>query len=134
MRLKYCYIFNAVLSSGPGVLRITMSDYLTTRLNFNRGAANVGDNITLSFTAGHVNDEANMYSVASAQWLHNGILSRTTPNNTMVGNGRLKSTLFFSFQESDAGIYQCIFMSDNSQVYGTVLLRLDNGWLQIMNS
>ena len=133
MRLKYCYFLNAVLSSGPGVLRITMSDYLTTRLNFNRGAANVGDNIT--FTACNVkNDEAIMYSVASAQWLHNGILSRTTPNNTMVANGRLKSTLFFSFQESDAGIYQCIFMSDNSQVYGTVLLRLDTGWLQIMNS
>ncbi len=69
----------------------------------------------------------NMYSVTSAQWLHKGISARTTPNNEIEANGQLNSTLSFSFQESDAGIYQCIFMSDNYQVYGTVLLRLDTG-------
>ncbi len=115
------------LSSAPGVLRITEQDTLTTGLYANRRAAYVNDTITLSFTAGHEDDEMNMYSVATAQWLHNGVLARTPPMNAMEAHGRLKSTLSFSFQESDAGIYQCIFMSDNSQVYGTVLLRLETG-------
>ncbi len=66
----------------------------------------------------------NMYSVASAQWLHKGISARTTPNNEIEANGRLNSYPSVS-KKSDAGIYQCIFMSDNYQVYGTVLLRLD---------
>ncbi len=116
-----------VLSSAPGLLRITEQDSLTTGLNANRRATSVNDAITLSFTAGQEDDEMNMYSVASAQWLHNGVLARTSPMNAMEANGRLMSTISFSFQESDAGIYQCIFMNDNSQVYGTVLLRLDTG-------
>ncbi len=116
-----------VLSSDPGVLRITKQDALTTAEFPNRRATSVNDAITLSFTAGHENDERNMYSVTSAQWLHNGVLARMSPMNAMERHGRLKSTLSFSFQESDAGIYQCIFMSDNSQVYGTVLLRLETG-------
>ncbi len=116
-----------VLSSAPGVLRITKLDSLTSVEFPNRRASSINDAITLSFTAGHEDDETNMYSVTSAQWLHNGVLARTPPMNAMEALGRLKSTLSFSFQESDAGIYQCIFMSDNSQVYGTVLLRLETG-------
>ena len=81
----------------------------------------------LSFTAGHVDDEMNLYSVSSAQWLHNGVPARTMPSDVTESNGRLQSTLSFTFQESDAGIYQCVFKSSNSQVYGTVLLRLDTG-------
>ncbi len=116
-----------VLSNAPGVLLITEQDSLTFVEFPNQRASSVNDAITLSFTAGHEDDEMNMYSVASAQWLHNGVLARTTPLNEMEVNGRLESTLSFSFLESDAGIYQCIFMSDNSQVYGTVLLRLYTG-------
>ncbi len=116
-----------VMSNASGVLRITEQDTLTTGLYANRRAAYVNESITLSFTAGHEDDETNMYSVISAQWLHKGLSVRITPNNSMEANGRLKSTISFSFQESDAGIYQCIFISDNSQVFGTVLLRLDTG-------
>ncbi len=109
------------------MLRITKQDSLTSVEFPNRRASSVNDTITLSFTAGHEDDEMNMYSVTSAQWLHNGILARTSPMNEMEANDQLKSTLSFSFQESDAGIYQCIFMNNNSQVYGTVLLRLETG-------
>ncbi len=130
--LYHCCLFQPiVLSSAPGVLRITKQDSLTSVEFPNRRASFVNDAITLSFTAGHEDDEMNMYSVATAQWLHNGVLARTSPMIAMEAHGRLKSTVSFSFQESDAGIYQCIFMSDNSQVYGTVLLRLDTGLLEI---
>ncbi len=124
---SYIVTLIPVLSSDPGVLRITEQDSLTSVEFPNRRACSVNDTITLSFTAGHEDDEMNMYSVATAQWLHNGVLARTPQMNEMEANGRLKSTLSFSFQESDAGIYQCIFTSDNSQVYGTVLLRLETG-------
>ncbi len=116
-----------VLSNAPGVLIIIEQDSLTSVEFPNRRESYVNDAITLSFTAGHEDDEMNIYSVTSAQWLHNGVPARTSPMVAMVSNGRLKSTLSFSFQESDAGIYQCIFMSNNSQVYGTVLLRLETG-------
>ena len=116
-----------VLSNAPGVLIIIEQDSLTSVEFPNRRESYVNDAITLSFTAGHEDDEMNMYSVASAQWLHNGVLARTSPMNAMEANGRLKSTLSFNFLQSDAGIYQCIFMSDDSQVYGTLLLRLDTG-------
>ena len=46
-----------VLSNAPGVLRITEQDTLTTGLNANRRASSVNEAITLSFTAGHKNDE-----------------------------------------------------------------------------
>ncbi len=116
-----------VLSNAPGVLTITKQDSLTTEEFPNRRESSVNDAITLSFTAGHEDDEINMYSVATTQWLHNGVLVRTSPMIAMEAHGRLKSTLSFTFQESDAGIYQCIFMSNNSQVYGTILLRLETG-------
>ncbi len=93
-----------VMSNAAGVLRLTEQDTLTTGLYANRRAAYVNESITLSFTAGHEDDETNMYSVISAQWLHKGISVRTTPNNSMEANGRLKSTISFSFQDSDAGI------------------------------
>ncbi len=120
-----------VLSSAPGVLRITEQDSLTSVEFPNRRESYVNDVITLSFTAGHVNDGTNMYSVTSAQWLHKGVLARTPPMNAIEANGRIKSTLSFIFQESDAGIYQCIFMSNNSQVYGTTLLRLETGQFEM---
>ena len=109
-----------VLSNAPGVLIITEQDSLTSVEFPNRRESYVNDAITLSFTAGHEDDEMNMYSVTSVQWLLNRILARTSPMNAMETNGRLKSTLSFSFQE-------CIFTNDNSQVYGTVLLRLETG-------
>ncbi len=49
-----------VLSSAPGVLRITKQDSLTSVEFPNRRASSVNDAITLSFTAGHEDDEMNM--------------------------------------------------------------------------
>ena len=127
-------------SSTDGMLRIVTQDSLTvftgpvsysSQINAfypNRTAVNSGAIVTLSFTAGHVGDDMNNYTTPTAMWLKDGAPVRTTPTNMAVGgNGQLSSTLSFTFQESDAGVYQCIFNRSGSQMYGTILLRLDTG-------
>ena len=94
----------------------------------NRTAVNTGANVTLSFTAGHVGDNINSYTTPAAVWLKDGAPAMTTPTDmTVGGNGQLNSTLSFTFQESDAGVYQCIFSGSGPQMFGTIPLRLDTG-------
>ena len=127
-------------SSTDGMLRIVTQDSLTvfsSPVSYssqnnafypNRTAVNTGANVTLSFTAGHVGDNMNSFTTPTAVWLKDGIPVRTTPIDMAVGsNGRLSSTLSFTFQESDAGVYQCIYSGSGSQIYGTIPLRLDTG-------
>ena len=113
-----------VQSNMTGVLRIVSG----TTLSENRTALNNGNSVTLTYTAGHVGDDTNTYSIPSVVWLKNGVPTSTTPSNMAVGSdGQLSSTLSFTFQESDAGVYQCIFTSASTQIYGTTPLRLDTG-------
>ena len=94
----------------------------------NRTAVNNGAMVTLSFTAGHVGDDTKSYIAPTVVWLKDGAPARTTPTNMAMGtNGQLNSTLSFTFQASDAGVYQCIFTGSSSQMYGTIPLRLDTG-------
>ena len=133
-------LFIVLSSSTDGMLRIVTQDPLTmitgsvsyssqtNAIYPNRTAVNTGANITLSFTSGHIGDDMNSYTTPTAVWLKDGTLARTTPTNMAVGgNGRLNSTLSFTFQASDAGVYQCVFSGSGSQVYGTTPLRLDTG-------
>ena len=114
----------AVLSNMIGVLRIVSG----TTFFSNRTAQSNGDNVTLTYTAGHVGDDINTYSIPSAVWLKNGVQASTIPSNMAMGSdGQLSSTLSFTFQESDAGVYQCIFIRTSSHIYGTTPLRLDTG-------
>ena len=107
-----------------GVLRIVSG---TTYFS-NRTAQNNGDSVTLTYTTGHVGDDTNNYNTPSVMWLKDGAPARTTPTDTAVGsNGQLSSTLSFTFLESDAGVYHCIFTGTNSEIYGTTPLRLDTG-------
>ena len=121
------------------MLRIVIQDNLTvftgpvsysSQINAfypNRTAVN-GSMVTLSFTAGHVGDDMNSYTTPTAVWLKDGAPAMTAPTDlTVGGNGQLSSTLSFTFQESDAGVYQCIFSGSGSQMYGTIPLRLDTG-------
>ena len=127
-------------SSADGILRIVIQDPLTvftgpvsysSQTNAfypNRTAVNTGAMVTLSFTAGHVGDDMNSYTTPTAVWLKDGAPASTTPTNMAVGgNGRLSSNLSFTFQESDAGVYQCVFSGSGQQVYWTIPLRLDTG-------
>ena len=114
-----------------GVLRIVSS----TTLTFNRTAQSNGDSVTLAFTAGHVDDGTNTYSTPSVVWLKDGAPIMTTPTNTPVGsNGQLSSTLSFTFQESDVGVYHCIFTSSSSEIYGTIPQRLGTGEFKCLGS
>ena len=98
----------------------------------NRTAVNTGAMVTLSFTAGHVGDDMKSYTTPTAVWLKDGAPARTTSTNTAVGgNGHINSTLSFTFQASDAGVYQCIFSESSSHKYGTIPLRLDTGKLAL---
>ena len=113
-----------VQPSVTGVLRIVSG----TTLLANRTAQNNGDSVTLAYTAGYVGDDTNNYNTPSVVWLKDGAPFRTTPTNMAVGgNGQLSSTLTFTFQESDAGVYHCFFTGTNSDIYGTIPLRLDTG-------
>ena len=113
-----------VQPSVTGVLRIVSG----TTFFANRTARNNGDSVTLTYTAGHVGDDSNTYSIPSVVWLKDGAPFRTTPTNLAVGsNGQLSSTLSFTFLESDVGVYHCIFTGTNSDIYGTIPLRLDTG-------
>ena len=98
----------------------------------NRTAVNTGAMVTMFFTAGQVGDDMNSYTTPTAVWLKDGAPARTTPTNTAVGgNGQINSTLSFTFQASDAGVYQCIFSGSGSHKYGTIPLRLDTGKLTL---
>ena len=113
-----------VQPSVSGVLRIVSG----TTFFANRTATNNGDNVTLTYKAGHFGDDTNNYNTPSGVWLKDGAPAKITPTNTVVGsNGQLSSTLSFTFQESDAGVYHCIFTGPNSDIYGTISLRLDTG-------
>ena len=105
-----------------GVLRILGG----TTFFANRTASSNGDRIRLSYTAGHVGDNRNFYPKPSSLWVINGE-QRAPSIITGEINGQLSVTLFFTFQESDAGVYQCIFFGAGSEIYGTTPLRLDTG-------
>ncbi len=126
--LIFFHIFVSVLSSRtPGILRIVSQDPLTTGVNANRTKARSGSSISLSFTAGHVGDNETNYSIPTVQWLKDGIPSTLVPTDTIGTNGQLSSNLSFTFNTSDAGVYQCIFIDSNSQIYSSFPLRIDTG-------
>ena len=114
------------MSNITGILRIISS---TTYFG-NRTAISNGNRVTLAYTAGHVGDDTNTYSTPSVVWLKDGAPTRNRSTNMVVGSsGQLNSTLTFNFQESDAGVYQCIFICSSSEIYVTTPLRLDTGIL-----
>ena len=120
------------MSNITGILRIVSG---TTYFG-NRTAISNGDRITLAYSAGRVGDDTNTYSIPSVVWLKDGVPTRNRSTIMVVGsNGQLNSTLTFNFQESDAGVYQCIFICssseiyDTTEIYGTTPLRLDTGIL-----
>ena len=107
-----------------GVLRLVSG----TTYFANRTSQNNGDSVTLNNIAGHVGDDTNNYNTPSGVWLKDGAPARTLSTDTpKSNNGQLSSTLSFTFQESDAGVYHCIFTGTNSEIYGTIPLRLDTG-------
>ena len=89
----------------------------------------IGETATINYDIGHVGDDTMDYTVPQVQWLKDGLPDDETPTNIPVGtNGRLTSTLSFTFAASDAGVYQCVFTdTSSSEIFATVPTRLDTG-------
>ena len=93
----------------------------------NRTAYQVGDSVSLDFVIGHVGESiTSNYPTPSVLWLKDGKPARTASNIINIFPGRLKTSLSFTFEESDAGIYQCVFSQVDSKLFATIL-RLDTG-------
>ena len=88
----------------------------------------IGETATINYEIGHVGDDTTAYTAPQVQWLKDGLPAVPTPTNTPGTNGRLTSTLSFTFAASDAGVYQCVFTdTSNSEILVTVPTRLDTG-------
>ena len=94
----------------------------------NRTGYSIGDNATLNFVIGRVNDSTIFYTAPRVLWLKDGAPARTEPKNRPKNrNGRISTTLHFSFWESDVGVYQCVITDSNSELLATIPIRLDSG-------
>ena len=106
-----------------GSIQIIHEDEISA-LNFpftNRSNTQPGDRITLSYAVTFVN------AVPTAQWLKDGIPVMRTEITERSGDEVL-ALLHFTFAESDAGVYQCVFTdTTRSEVFVTDPIRLDTG-------
>ena len=114
-------------------------------LRDNRTAVSLGETIDPASTpdadkllrcvAGHQNDDTMNFSPSTVVWIkdrenvEDG--GNITISTSMAANGEVSSTLqIASFQESNAGVYQCIFTDNSSsdgEIITTIPLRLDTG-------
>ncbi len=114
----------------PGSLQIITNDQIITQTSFrNRTRYVDGNNVSLDLQIGHVGDVSNSFSFPSVMWLKDGLPFRVAPMNLQGSNGRLITSLHFTFQEpGDAGVYQCIITdTTTSEIYITIPIRLDTG-------
>ena len=120
-------ILTAYDSSTDGSLQIVTSPGDGYGIPDNRTGYQMGNVVILSFEIGHVGDDSTSYSTPSVMWLEDGTPVGATPTNTPGANGRITTTLSFAFQESDAGVYQCVITGNNSELLATIPIRLDTG-------
>ena len=127
--------------------RTTLGDGATDLplLRDNRTAVSLGETIDPTSTpdadkllrcvAGHQNDDTMNFTASTVVWIKDGEtvedggVITITPG--LAANGEVSSSLqIASFQESNAGVYQCIFTDDSSsdgEIITTIPLRLDTG-------
>ena len=159
----FSLLFSAFSSTGTGTLvlgqqpidneRTTVNNGATdvSLLRDNRTAVSLGETIDLSSTpdadkllrcvAGHQNDDTMNFSPSTVVWIKDGETvedgGSITITTSMAVNGEVSSTLqIASFQESNAGVYQCIFTDDSSsdgEIITTIPLRLDTGIARIIH-
>ena len=117
----------------------------------NRTAVSLGETIDPTSTpdadkllrcvAGHQNDDTMNFTASAVVWIKDGETVEdggvTTISTSMAANGEVSSSLqIASFQESNAGVYQCIFTDDSSsdgEIITTIPLRLDTGIARIVH-
>ena len=155
----YNLFFSAFNSTVSGALVLRQQPTDNERTTFNDGATDVPllrDNRTavslgetidptstpdadklLRCVAGHQNDDTMNFIASAIVWIKDGETVEDGGNNvitistSMAANGEVSSTLqIASFQESNAGVYQCIFTDNGSsdgEIITTIPLRLDTG-------
>ena len=120
-----------IVASTPttGALRFISSaanssvDFIHSRIGYRSG-----DIATIEYAVGHVDDDTTTFMAPTVTWLRDGVPVSAMPTNTPGNNGRLTTTLSFMFEESDAGVYQCVFTDiTHSQVFVTDPIRVDTG-------
>jgi hypothetical protein len=120
---------HAASASTTGSLRLISST--ATGGNFflfqRDGYAN-GNATTIQYDTGFVGDDVMSFTSPMVTWLKDGVPVSDTPMNTVGVNGGLSTTLSFIFEESDAGVYQCVFTdTSRSEVFVAEPIRLDTG-------
>ena len=94
----------------------------------NRTGYRSGQSASLGYGIGHVGDLDTEFATPMTVWLKDGVPVRAMPTNTPGINGRVLTSLDFTFVESDAGVYQCVFTDTaRSELFLTVPIRLDTG-------
>ena len=117
-------------ASTTGSLRFISSSATGGNVFFrNRAGYRSGvDTATIQYDVGHVGDDTMTFTPPTVTWLRDGVPVSDTPTNTTRGNGGLNTTLSFMFEESDAGVYQCVFTDTaRSEVFVVDPIRLDTG-------
>ena len=120
-----------VSAAVPGSLQFISVDALPKFWFRGRPASGyaIGETATINYEIGHIGDDMTAYTAPQqVQWLKDGLPAVRTPTNTPGTDGRLTSTLSFTFAASDAGVYQCVFNdTSSSEIFVTVATRLDTG-------
>ena len=119
-------------ASTTGSLRFISSSATGGTVFFqNRAGYESGvDTAAIQCDVGHVGDDTMTFTPPTVTWLRDGVPVSDTPTNTAGagGNGRLNTILSFMFEESDAGVYQCVFTNTaRSEVFVVDAIRLDTG-------
>ena len=125
-RVLYYNTYLAVVESSTGTLRLVSGSTFFA----NRTTATIGDHVSFTYTVGHVGDDINYYYSPLCAWFKDGAL--IGPITAVYGSrGQVTYTLSFTFDEPDAGVYQCIFFgSTGREMYGTIPVRLDTGIIE----
>ena len=87
-----------------------------------------GDTASITYSLSHVDSDTMNFMIPDVTWLKDGVPVNVTPTNTPQSNGDLTTVLSFIFDESDAGVYQCV-LTDTArfEVFVTDPIRLDTG-------
>ena len=94
----------------------------------NRVGYEVGNRASIQYSIGHVGDDEVNFVAPNVLWLRDGVPVSVMPTNIVNYYGRIKTTLSFTFEKSDAGVYQGVFTdSVRSEVFLAEPMRLDTG-------
>lgn len=92
----------------------------------NRTGYQSGDLAYLDYSVGRTHGAIRRYVSPFVIWLRDGMPARSTSIDSSIGGyGPLNTTLSFVFEESDAGVYQCLAFS--YQTFAIAPIRLDTG-------